>query len=794
MSDPAPKVRAPDAFSGKRTDLKRFLMQCDVYFKLRDEDFDEEDKKVLFLTSLMKESAAEWIEPYVRDYLDNPTANQRADTRTMFSDYTAARQLVQHMYGDPGENRRAELQIKNLRQGNGTVLEYTASFQRLLAKVSYDDKAAVANFYGGLRESIKDTMSLRAEDRPGTVEELSTLASNIEDRATERALERKGATYAPNRTKQYHHQQRFERKPAWPQPMEIDAAVRGNGSKIPQSEMDRRRREKLCFKCGATGHQSKFHYQKGSSHKQKTGRTRPGKPRQANAANRGGYQDRVEICMVQREENSDYHSGDEGYFDTTELSNEIDDLIERAKKEVDETTDEGRTVLKERMNSFIERVTEEDWDKVQNITREEEEEIMSKCLQAEKEHQQKGPAETLLKTLEHTLDAIINSNPRTEEERQTVMDRVDDCYSHYLENQKEVRIPEEEGWEVISESTDKLETPQEEALDEAATIARGEITRHFGQGPDKGIGESDHPKHETVHWMTCRNIAHCETHQEQEEKFMEAIAAMKKHKWEHLDHPMHAHISYWYCRDRNRCRHHVPETPEYDATKTEHPEHGTLHYTACATDHCLVHMGAKEAGFFPRRAKPVYKPRDQAEINMASKGKAKEAVLEDITEIPETDDESETLQDRESEADSEEEEGTDAENDAENDAYGTMREQQDVRDETEAWAIVGRRRRELESAEELHKMIQKRIAKENGDVSRVKHYQHADLDWKFCREDGCQTHYARKRAERYFPKGKRPVYWVKTVRDPETENIEQIRGEGWQQVLDDQRRIHALNY
>src|SRR5436189_4763914 len=50
----------------------------------------------------------------------------------------------------------------------------------------------------------------------------------------------------------------------------------------------------------------------------------------------------------------------------------------------------------------------------------------------------------------------------------------------------------------------------------------------------------------------------------------------------------------------------VPKIPGNDATKVDHPEHGSLHFTACATDSCLIHFRAKEGAFFPRKVRPEY--------------------------------------------------------------------------------------------------------------------------------------------------------------------------------------------
>ena len=72
-----PKVKAPDTFDSNWKELKKFLMQCDIYFQLREADFESETNKVLFAIGLLRGSAAEWVEPTVKDYLDNTVAQQQ---------------------------------------------------------------------------------------------------------------------------------------------------------------------------------------------------------------------------------------------------------------------------------------------------------------------------------------------------------------------------------------------------------------------------------------------------------------------------------------------------------------------------------------------------------------------------------------------------------------------------------------------------------------------------------------------------------------------------------------------
>jgi hypothetical protein len=71
---PRPKVRTPDTFDGKRAELKKFLLQYNLYLELRDKDFDNKTDKVYFAAALLRDAAADWAEPYIREMLDKPSA------------------------------------------------------------------------------------------------------------------------------------------------------------------------------------------------------------------------------------------------------------------------------------------------------------------------------------------------------------------------------------------------------------------------------------------------------------------------------------------------------------------------------------------------------------------------------------------------------------------------------------------------------------------------------------------------------------------------------------------------
>jgi hypothetical protein len=130
---PRPKVRTPDTFDGKYTELKKFLLQYDFYLELREKDFDNKTDKVYFAIALLRDAAADWAEPYIQQRLDKPAAEQLLETQTIFADFDAFKQSITSMFGDPGKERRAAGELIILQQ-TGSVVNYTAKFQQLQAK------------------------------------------------------------------------------------------------------------------------------------------------------------------------------------------------------------------------------------------------------------------------------------------------------------------------------------------------------------------------------------------------------------------------------------------------------------------------------------------------------------------------------------------------------------------------------------------------------------------------------------------------------------------------------------
>jgi hypothetical protein len=130
---PGPKVRNPDTFSGQQVELKKFLLQCDLYLELCKKDFDNKTDKVYFAIALLQGAAVDWAKPYTRQRLDKAATDQSLETRTIFADFDIFKQAIVNIFRNPAEDRRTAGELILLQQ-TGSVIGYTAKFQQFYTK------------------------------------------------------------------------------------------------------------------------------------------------------------------------------------------------------------------------------------------------------------------------------------------------------------------------------------------------------------------------------------------------------------------------------------------------------------------------------------------------------------------------------------------------------------------------------------------------------------------------------------------------------------------------------------
>src|SRR6266550_7417172 len=162
------KMPLPDTYDGSRTKLKAFLMQSELYIGFNGHMFANEPQKVLWAASFMRGRAFEWIQTFTNDHLANLSLTapdgsviqedtRDEETKVIFLTWNNFKVKISRMFGDIDEERTAERSLQGLRQ-KGAATGYAAEFQQYSFRTSWNDDALMAQFYKGLKDSVKDEM------------------------------------------------------------------------------------------------------------------------------------------------------------------------------------------------------------------------------------------------------------------------------------------------------------------------------------------------------------------------------------------------------------------------------------------------------------------------------------------------------------------------------------------------------------------------------------------------------------------------------------------------------------
>ncbi|KAI7411517.1 hypothetical protein KC336_g12012 [Hortaea werneckii] len=292
-SGSGPKINPPQEFTGRKDQLKSFKLQCLVYIELRKDKLSQHRQQLLFVTSYFRGPAYEWIEPHLTDYLEHPKwEDMKTSTKTIFRTTVELFRELEATFGQGNDQLEAERALQLIRQRN-SVARYKAEFQILVAKTSWNDEAVTAQFYRGLKDTVKGEIA--RQERPTTPMAMYDLAMKIDQRLYERQMEKKGTFF------QHGANSKVQRQvPEWKdnyyglQKMQIDATHGKPGSKKGpkkgshqprQGQKDKSKVE--CYNCHKKGHYSR----ECNARKQRHELQQPGRDPQRFQATqaRGGY-------------------------------------------------------------------------------------------------------------------------------------------------------------------------------------------------------------------------------------------------------------------------------------------------------------------------------------------------------------------------------------------------------------------------------------------------------------------------------------------------------------------------
>ncbi|APA15655.1 hypothetical protein sscle_15g104250 [Sclerotinia sclerotiorum 1980 UF-70] len=250
------KVALPDRFTGNRQELETFLLQLEIYFQFNQDKFNHDADKSVWAASYLRGEAAKWVQPYLKDYFTNLSEPKKRmyPTQTIFGRFEGFKKEIRRVFGNINELRDAESKIYGLKQ-TGSAVKYAVEFRRYIGTTGWEENAMMSHYRKGLKPEVRLEL-----DRNCTWEDLNELIEEsikADEMLYEYQKARRSSNFHGNRDRGKYHKNEGrprEIRQSYGEPMQLDAKFK---NKLPKEEVERRRKDKLCFECGKPGHRAR---------------------------------------------------------------------------------------------------------------------------------------------------------------------------------------------------------------------------------------------------------------------------------------------------------------------------------------------------------------------------------------------------------------------------------------------------------------------------------------------------------------------------------------------------------
>ena len=244
-----PKVNKPAEFDGKLSEYSKFISQCLLTFRMCPVSYSVDEQKVLFVISYLTGTPRGWARPILED-----------ESHPLRNDFPAFKKKLDTMYADRNLKQKARDRLGHLEQTK-SVAAYSAEFQQNIAPLNLDEDSKQSMFYKGLDSDIKKSLIYYPVAK--TFDELLEQCISIDQRQYALRQEEKHAqksSKSHSRPSGNNNNNSHSKKPNGPSnhsnPSAPSSTLRPTQPhpQISDGEKNRRREEKLCFRCGSPDH------------------------------------------------------------------------------------------------------------------------------------------------------------------------------------------------------------------------------------------------------------------------------------------------------------------------------------------------------------------------------------------------------------------------------------------------------------------------------------------------------------------------------------------------------------
>ncbi|RFN43553.1 gag polyprotein [Fusarium flagelliforme] len=251
------RPRQPDPYGGESDKLQGFLTSLRSYQMYYPTQFSTDELRVQHAMSFLKDKAQRVMEPILRDYVHNPPYARKQMTTYVYEKYEHFEKELTHAFGIADEKREAEAKIRQLVQ-KGSASTYLAEYRFQAAKLDWNEAAHMSQVYRGLKPDVKDAM-VYAREKPKTLDELASLAVDIDNQLFERRKEKQankqGQAYTPNWNKNQQSSNRNYANQGRQRQANTSYGTQAGPMNVNATQSNRP--APTCWNCGKKGHQER---------------------------------------------------------------------------------------------------------------------------------------------------------------------------------------------------------------------------------------------------------------------------------------------------------------------------------------------------------------------------------------------------------------------------------------------------------------------------------------------------------------------------------------------------------
>ena len=233
------KVAKPEEYDGTPEKLLPFLTQCELVFGSQTKKFEQPMARFLYIISYCtKGTALAWREnisidqqAFTKDWVATATAQMK-------DPWDALKDIMKATFQNATLKTEAQHKILQIKQGNRRIEEYTLEFKMLAFQAHIEPIAQTMLYKQGLKWAIRSKI-YESGNIPETLSDWIKRATLLDMGWREMQLEKPPSAGFQNRLRNRAMITHPQTRP-----------------RLSDEEFERRKKERLCFKCGKGGHMS----------------------------------------------------------------------------------------------------------------------------------------------------------------------------------------------------------------------------------------------------------------------------------------------------------------------------------------------------------------------------------------------------------------------------------------------------------------------------------------------------------------------------------------------------------